>query len=103
MPWREALSLILSYPVWYDDGPDKLLNIDAPCFSLGFDSFEATVSKGKDELGQCLFRSWNLFGPFGPRNRPWESQASFCSFRIILFDMRSEERRVGKERVSVLW
>src|SRR5207245_9794283 len=66
MPWREALSLILSYPVWYDDGPDKLLNIDAPCFSLGFDSFEATVSKGKDELGQCLFRSWNLFWPFGP-------------------------------------
>jgi len=87
MPWREALSLILSYPVWYDDGPDNLLNIDAPRFSLGFDSFEATVSKGKDELGQYLFRSWNLFGPFGPRNRPWGSQASFCSFRIILFDM----------------
>jgi hypothetical protein len=70
MPWREALSLILSYPVWYDNGPDKLLNLDAPRFSLCFDCFEATVPKGKDELGQYLFRSWNLFGTFGPRNRP---------------------------------
>jgi len=77
MPWREALSLILSYPVWYDDGPDKLLNIDAPRFSLGFDSFEATVSKGKDELGQYLFRSWNLFGPLGLEIDPGEVKRPF--------------------------
>src|SRR3989442_15543379 len=100
MPWREALSLILSYPVWYDDGPDKLLTIDALRFSLSFDSFEATVSKGKDELGQYLFRSWNLFGPFGPRNRPWGSKASF--FLSELFSLIWSTRTTALKAFPIL-
>ena len=79
MPWREALSLTLSYPVWYDDGPDKLLNIDAPRFSLGFDSFEATVSKGKDELGQYLFRSLESLRAL------WASKSTLGKSSVLLF------------------
>src|SRR5207247_3209074 len=77
MPWREALSLILSYPVWYDDGPDKLLNIDAPRFSLGFDSFEALSPRQKMNLANIYSAPGISSGPLGLEIDPGEVKRPF--------------------------
>ena len=71
--------MILSYPVWYDDGPDKFLNIDAPRFSLGFDSLQATVSKGKDELGPISIP------PLESLRALWASKSTLGKSSVLLF------------------
>ncbi len=81
----EIVRLESSRPVWYDDGPDKLFNLDALRFSLSFECFGAMVRKGKDEIGPISILLLESLRGFWASKSTLESQPSFCSFRIILF------------------